>query len=69
MNVSAAKVTAPTPSDALDLIPIPTRLMKPSCVAARVLSKAPGVGLEPTTSRLTAERYRQLSYPGSDYPG
>ena len=28
----------------------------------------PGVGLEPTTSRLTAERVCQLSYPGSCYP-
>src|SRR5262249_56871360 len=33
------------------------------------LHKAPGVGLEPTTSRLTAERVCQLSYPGSGYPG
>src|SRR5438105_4958052 len=32
-------------------------------------NEAPGVGLEPTTSRLTAERVCQLSYPGSGYPG
>src|SRR3981081_3790438 len=31
--------------------------------------EAPGVGLEPTTSRLTVERICQLSYPGSCYPG
>ena len=32
-------------------------------------NEAPGVGLEPTTSRLTAERVCQLSYPGSGDPG
>ena len=33
--------------------------------AAGAFMRAPGVGLEPTTSRLTAERICQLSYPGS----
>ncbi len=36
---------------------------------ANCQKSAPGVGLEPTTSRLTVERICQLSYPGSGYPG
>jgi hypothetical protein len=35
----------------------------------RLLQNTPGVGLEPTTSRLTVERICQLSYPGSSCPG
>ena len=35
----------------------------------RLFKNTPGVGLEPTTSRLTVERICQLSYPGSSYPG
>ena len=68
MSVSAAKLTAPTPSNALGLISLPTRLLNPSCAVARVLSKTPGVGLEPTTSRLTAERICQIELPRIGLP-
>ena|ERR1039458_7637676 len=40
----------------------------PRCDPPAFSQPAPGVGLEPTTSRLTAERVCQLSYPGSGYP-
>ena len=39
-----------------------------SCAADGPGGKAPGVGLEPTTLRLTAESLCQLSYPGSIAP-